>query len=59
MSSIYRDRSEAGRHLATLLSMYEQRPDVLVLALPRGGCQSHLRLRVHSTRPWIPFSYAN
>lgn len=37
MNSIYRDRSEAGRHLATLLSMYEQRSDVLVLALPRGG----------------------
>lgn len=34
---IFRDRSEAGRHLATKLTRYKDRPDVLVLALPRGG----------------------
>lgn len=33
----YRDRAEAGRLLATMLVAYAQRPDVLVLALPRGG----------------------
>ena len=33
----YRDRAEAGRLLATQLVAYAQRPDVLVLALPRGG----------------------
>lgn len=33
----YRDRSEAGRLLASKLTMYAGRPDVLVLALPRGG----------------------
>jgi putative phosphoribosyl transferase len=33
----YRDRSEAGRYLATKLAGYAGRPDVLVLALPRGG----------------------
>ena len=33
----YRDRTEAGRYLATKLADYTGRPDVLVLALPRGG----------------------
>jgi predicted phosphoribosyltransferase len=34
---LFRDRREAGRLLATKLSAYANRPDVLVLALPRGG----------------------
>jgi putative phosphoribosyl transferase len=34
---IYRNRSEAGKYLATQLSNYANRDDVLVLALPRGG----------------------
>ncbi|MFL6208731.1 MAG: phosphoribosyltransferase [Pyrinomonadaceae bacterium] len=34
---IYRDRTEAGRRLAAELTAYADRPDVLVLALPRGG----------------------
>jgi putative phosphoribosyl transferase len=34
---IYRDRSEAGKRLASRLADYADRPDVLVLALPRGG----------------------
>ena len=33
----FRDRLEAGRVLAALLTTYANRPDVLVLALPRGG----------------------
>jgi putative phosphoribosyl transferase len=33
----FRDRTEAGRLLAGLLLGYANRPDVLVLALPRGG----------------------
>jgi predicted phosphoribosyltransferase len=33
----YRDRSEAGRYLAGDLTEYADRPDVIVLALPRGG----------------------
>lgn len=32
-----RDRSSAGRELATRLGAYRNRPDVLVVALPRGG----------------------
>lgn len=34
---LYRDRREAGRFLARLLTEYAGRPDVVVLALPRGG----------------------
>lgn len=33
----YRDRTEAGRLLAEQLQAYASRPEVLVLALPRGG----------------------
>src|SRR2546427_819231 len=36
-SRYFRDRTEAGRFLAEKLKSYANRPDVLVLALPRGG----------------------
>jgi putative phosphoribosyl transferase len=35
--TLFRDRHEAGRELARLLSAYAGRGDVIVLALPRGG----------------------
>src|SRR6266850_4669 len=34
---LFRDRADAGRQLAARLKAYANRPDVLVLALPRGG----------------------
>lgn len=34
---IFRNRVEAGRVLASKLGRYANRPDVIVLALPRGG----------------------
>jgi len=34
---LFRDRRAAGRLLATKLARYAERPDVVVLALPRGG----------------------
>jgi predicted phosphoribosyltransferase len=34
---LYRDRTEAGRELAGSLKSYADRPDVVVLGLPRGG----------------------
>jgi putative phosphoribosyl transferase len=34
---IFRDRTDAGQHLAASLAKYANRSDVLVLALPRGG----------------------
>ncbi|SAK64517.1 phosphoribosyl transferase [Caballeronia hypogeia] len=37
MSSIFANRREAGRELATHLTHYAKRADVSVLALPRGG----------------------
>ncbi len=33
----FRDRTDAGRRLAAALSSYAGRPNLLVLALPRGG----------------------
>jgi putative phosphoribosyl transferase len=33
----FHDRSDAGRRLASELRSYEDRPEVIVLALPRGG----------------------
>src|SRR6267378_4882466 len=35
--AVFRDRSEAGRLLAEKLARYSNRPDLLVLGLPRGG----------------------
>jgi predicted phosphoribosyltransferase len=37
MQSRFRDRRDAGRRLAASLTKYANRPDVVVLALPRGG----------------------
>src|SRR5438270_6676023 len=37
MPERFRNRNEAGRLLAKKLTAYANRPDVLVLALPRGG----------------------
>src|SRR5688500_11435255 len=37
MRTRFRDRKDAGRMLAKLLTKFAQRSDVLVLALPRGG----------------------
>jgi putative phosphoribosyl transferase len=34
---LFRDRKQAGQFLAAKLSQYADRPDVIVLALPRGG----------------------
>jgi putative phosphoribosyl transferase len=34
---LIRDRAEAGQILATKLKQYAKKPDVIILALPRGG----------------------
>src|SRR5947209_2163266 len=34
---LFRDRTDAGRRLAARMTEYVRRPEVLVLALPRGG----------------------
>jgi putative phosphoribosyl transferase len=35
--ALFQDRTDAGRFLATKLANYAHRPEVLILALPRGG----------------------
>ena len=37
MSCVFRDRDDAGRQLGIALAHYAERPDVVVLGLPRGG----------------------
>src|SRR5919198_169082 len=37
MAMLFQDRADAGRVLASHLAAYADRPDVLVLGLPRGG----------------------
>lgn len=37
MAVPFRDRTDAGQWLAAALAIYADRPDVIVLALPRGG----------------------
>src|ERR687888_1232483 len=37
MARPFRDRTDAGQQLAAQLTAYSGRPDVLILALPRGG----------------------
>lgn len=34
---LFRDRGEAGKMLAQKLAAYANSPDLVVLALPRGG----------------------
>lgn len=62
----FRDRSEAGRQLAERLGSYANRPDVVVLGLPRGGipvgaalanalnCELHAFLVRKLGVPWQP-----
>jgi putative phosphoribosyl transferase len=37
MAALFHDRTDAGRQLAARLGAYANRPDTLVLGLPRGG----------------------
>lgn len=46
----FHDRTEAGRQLAQRLAAYANRPDVIVLALPRGGVPvaAEIAARLHA-----------
>jgi len=55
MSSIFKDRSQAGRMLARKLGAYEQRSDAIVLALPQGGVAVGFELAMMLGLPLEPF----
>jgi predicted phosphoribosyltransferase len=52
MAGLFRDRREAGRQLAAKLISYANRPDVVVLALPRGGVPVALKWHAFSRPLW-------
>jgi putative phosphoribosyl transferase len=51
----FRDRRHAGLSLAGLLERYQDRPDVLVLALPRGGVPVAYEVATALGVPWDLF----
>jgi len=56
----YRDRLAAGQQLAEQLRLYANRPDVLVLALPRGGVPVGFAVALGACTPRsMSFSYVN
>ena len=56
---LFHDRTEAGRELAAKLTAYADRPDVLVLALPRGGVPVTAEVARALDAPWTCFSSAS
>ncbi len=56
---LFRDRADAGRQLAAKLTAYAGRPDVLVLALPRGGVPVGYEVAQALVAHWMSFSSAN
>src|SRR5215471_7949841 len=51
----FRDRADAGRQLAGLLTDYEERDDVVVLALPRGGVPVGYEVAARLGAPLVVF----
>lgn len=51
----YRDRKDAGLKLAQLLSHYASYPDLLVLALPRGGIPIGDEIAKSLNAPLLPY----
>ena len=51
MAARFRDRTDAGRVLAGLLTGYRGRPNLLVLALPRGGVPVAKEVAAHLDAP--------
>jgi putative phosphoribosyl transferase len=52
MTTRFRNRTEAGKLLASHLAEYANRPDVLVLALPRGGVPVAYEVAKALNLPW-------
>ncbi len=55
----FRDRSEAGRLLATKLAEYGSRSGVMCWRCRVAGCRSVMRSRERSARRWTSFLYAS
>src|SRR4051812_13474231 len=55
MTTIFTDRSEAGRRLARKLGAYSQRQDAVVLGLPRGGVLVAFEVAMMLGLPLEPF----
>src|SRR5947207_831873 len=53
---LFRNRADAGRILAAKLRRYADRPEVLVLALPRGGVPVAFEVARHLHAPLDVFS---
>ena len=56
---LFRDRREAGRLLAAKLANYADRPDVVVLAQPRGGVPVLMKWQARLTYLWMFLSSAS
>jgi hypoxanthine phosphoribosyltransferase len=50
---LFRDRRDAGLRLAKKLAQYANRPDVIVLALPRGGVPVGYEVARALGAPWM------
>ncbi len=48
----FRNRTEAGKLLASKLTQYANRPDVLVLGIPRGGVPVAFEVATALNAPW-------
>jgi predicted phosphoribosyltransferase len=55
MAARFRGRSDAGRQLAAKLTKYAHRPDVLILALPRGGVSVAFEVAQAINAPLVVF----
>ncbi len=47
----YKDRTEAGQYLASLLTAYKNKPNTIVLAIPRGGVPVAFEIANHLNLP--------
>jgi predicted phosphoribosyltransferase len=54
MTMVFKDRADAGRALAARLTHFAGRPDVTILALPRGGVPVAAEAAVRAIRKQAP-----
>ncbi len=59
MEPLFQDREAAGKYLATKLTGYVSQPEVIILALPRGGVPVGFEVSQGSMPRWTFSSCAN